>query len=258
MPSEILHVRYTDGYSITAELFLTVTPLGNSVYSVTGVSGNWNGQAITAGPVDNDPRWHGFSDKFYADPSQVPSGTVDSGFLFYTASGYRVRLYQQHYNPPAPPGFAESYADANYQDQHSGALASIQIDPVPVLHVRYTDAMSNTAELFLTVTPLGNSVYSVTGVSGNWNGQAITAGPVDNDPYWGARSDKYYQDPSAVPSGTVDTGFLFYTATGYKVTLYQFNRAPEGPGFATAYTDANNQNYHSGAAYIQNVAVAAS
>ena len=123
----VLDVSYTDNWGNVANLALTYTPLGGGADEVTEVTGTWAGQAITAGPL-TDPAWGTLSNDFYADPSMLPAYTLDTGFLFETASNY-VEFYQYNWGSS---GFAETTADLSYENLESGGAAGVTVvDAVP-------------------------------------------------------------------------------------------------------------------------------
>jgi len=118
-----------------------------------------------------------------------------------------------------------------------------------VVDVNFTDWFPNIGSLVLTATPVGTGVYSVTGVSGTYGGQAIT-GMITGDPFFGSTSNLFYSDPSQLPPSTIDSGFVFSTAS-FHVELYEYNFGSQG--YATTITDSNDNYLGSGAAYISSV-----
>jgi hypothetical protein len=124
---------------------------------------------------------------------------------------------------------------------------SVQADTINLV---YTDAFSNSADLTLTATPLGNGVYNVTDVTGTWDGNNV-AGP-NSGTLFGSTSNNFYEDPSVLPVNTIDSGFVFTTAISI-VEFYAYNFG--GPGYATALTDQNGNNEQSGAAFVSSANV---
>ena len=94
-------------------------------------------------------------------------------------------------------------------------------------------------------------LYDVTQVNGTFDGSPITAGPVDNNPFFGHPADQFALSPLDVPTG-YNNGFVFYTSTTH-VELRTYNLSATVQGYATDITDANNSLLGSGQATITSV-----
>lgn len=121
-----------------------------------------------------------------------------------------------------------------------------------ILNITYTDYNSDSASLALTGTTAADGGFAVTNVTGFFDGSAVT-GPASGTSF-GATSNEFYADPSTLPDPTPNTGFVFETAGGESVYLYEYNVEVEGDlesGFAnsvvyTAY-------YYSGGVNITSI-----
>ena len=118
---------YTDAFSNSASLTLTVTPAGTDVYHVTNVAGTWDGFAVTVGPVDNSV-FGSRSDLFYTDPLVLTAPTIDTGFVFKTSVS-TVDFYAFNVGSNGS-GYGTAYYNPDY---HTGEafIRSITITPEP-------------------------------------------------------------------------------------------------------------------------------
>ncbi len=130
----------------------------------------------------------------------------------------------------------------------AGAMvALVGVAHATTLEINVTDSFGNSGTLDLTVNSLGGSLYSVTGVTGTYGGNPITAGPVDNDPFFGAPADEFSTNPSSLADGT-NVGFVFFTSNLH-AELRSYNVGSVG-GYAVDLTTAQDSFIGSGAATV--------
>jgi hypothetical protein len=174
-------------------------------------------------------------------------------------------MIDQNAFPAAEPTLARQFAGSKCPVLASGLKAPVRFSAVrsvvplalfamvlasaqaSTLTLTYTDYNSDSASLVLTGSIAADGGFEVTNVTGIFNGSPVTGPASDSD--FGATSNEFYTDPSTLPVPTPDTGFLFETAGGAIVELYEYNVEINDnleSGFATTVVDPPSPIYSGG------------
>jgi hypothetical protein len=217
----------------------TTTVGGRNAYTITGISGSFNGAAITSllptganfggEPTDN----YLFTDQGYFTLSGVGFSVANAPFdyNFYTSSGDNfTRLYTRAAGVAGDPG----------NDQLNTTPLAFTLDEIVPASRTFTFTASGggqaSAGTFTTTggttTVGGRQAYTITGISGSFNGAAITSLLPTGANFGGEPTDNYL---------FADQGYFTLSGVGFSVANAPFDYnfyTSSGDNFTRLYTRA--------------------
>jgi hypothetical protein len=162
--------------SVSASGFFTTTDLSGSSYTITGVFGTWNGSAITGILSPGSTGGSNANDNLLFSSGPL----FDFGGLGFTVNGSgdngagSVNLY-----------YDASQGGYNEANPNVGSSTSFSVSPATpnTVHFAFSYSMDGQGSTPMAVSAQGNlttlqldpNSYLVTGISGSWNGGAISS-----------------------------------------------------------------------------------